>query len=47
MRILFSFTGGLGHVEPLIPVARAAEAAGHTVAVTGGHTPLGAVGNSG
>ena len=43
MRILFSFTGGLGHVEPLIPVARAAEAAGHTVAVTGGHTPLGAV----
>lgn len=32
MRILFTFIGGSGHVEPLIPVARAALAAGHTVA---------------
>lgn len=35
MRILFSFIGGIGHFHPLIPVARAAEAAGHTVAVAG------------
>lgn len=35
MRILFTFIGGRGHFEPLIPVARAAERAGHTVAVAG------------
>jgi UDP:flavonoid glycosyltransferase YjiC (YdhE family) len=35
VRILFSFIGGVGHFYPLIPVARAAEAAGHTVAVAG------------
>lgn len=36
MRILFTFVGaGSGHVDPLIPIARAAEAAGHTVAFTG------------
>src|SRR6266446_6789520 len=32
MRILFTFVGGSGHVDPLTPVARAAEAVGHTVA---------------
>ena len=32
MRILFTFVGGNGHFVPLIPVARAAGAAGHTVA---------------
>jgi UDP:flavonoid glycosyltransferase YjiC (YdhE family) len=32
VRLLFAFTGGRGHVEPLVPIARAAEAAGHTVA---------------
>lgn len=31
MRLLFSFIGGSGHFEPLAPLARAAEAAGHTV----------------
>lgn len=31
--MLFTFIGGNGHFVPLIPVARAAEAAGHTVAV--------------
>jgi UDP:flavonoid glycosyltransferase YjiC (YdhE family) len=36
MRILFTFIGGVGHLHPLIPVARAAQAAGHTVAVAGG-----------
>ena len=33
MRILFSTTAGTGHFGPLIPVARACQAAGHTVAV--------------
>jgi len=35
MRILFTFAGGNGHLEPLIPLARAAEAARHTVAFVG------------
>jgi len=35
VRILFAFTGGRGHAEPLVPLARAAEAAGHTVAFGG------------
>ncbi|MGH3734897.1 MAG: glycosyltransferase [Micromonosporaceae bacterium] len=35
MRMLFSFAGGRGHFEPLVPIARAAAAAGHTVAFTG------------
>lgn len=35
MRILFTFAGGSGHLEPLVPIARAAEAAGHTVAFAG------------
>ncbi|HWC22336.1 MAG TPA: glycosyltransferase [Flexivirga sp.] len=33
MRILFTFIGGTGHFEPMAPVVRAAEAAGHEVAV--------------
>jgi len=32
VRILFTFAGGSGHFHPLVPVARAAEAAGHVVA---------------
>lgn len=32
MRILFTFIGGVGHFHPLVPVARAAAAAGHEVA---------------
>lgn len=36
MRILFTFIGGNGHFQPLVPVARSAVAAGHTVAVAGG-----------
>jgi hypothetical protein len=35
MRILFTFAGGSGHFVPLIPVARAAQAASHTVAFAG------------
>lgn len=32
MRILFTFVGGSGHFEPLVALARASVAAGHTVA---------------
>ncbi len=35
MRALFTFTGGRGHLDPLVPIARAAAAAGHTVAFSG------------
>ena len=34
-RILFTFAGGSGHLEPLIPLARAAEAECHRVAFAG------------
>jgi UDP:flavonoid glycosyltransferase YjiC (YdhE family) len=36
MRTFFSFVGGRGHFDPLIPIARAAEAEGHDVAVSSG-----------
>jgi UDP:flavonoid glycosyltransferase YjiC (YdhE family) len=41
MRVLVGFTGGRGHAEPLVPIARAAEAAGHEVAFAGraAHVP--------
>jgi UDP:flavonoid glycosyltransferase YjiC (YdhE family) len=32
MRMLFAFEGGRGHFDPLVPLAQAAEAAGHVVA---------------
>ncbi len=35
MRVLFTFAGGAGHAEPLVPIARAARAAGHDVAFAG------------
>jgi UDP:flavonoid glycosyltransferase YjiC (YdhE family) len=35
MRILFTFIGGIGHFRPLVPIARAVEAAGHEVRVAG------------
>lgn len=35
MRIFFTFTGGRGHVDPLLPFATAAQAAGHSVAFAG------------
>jgi UDP:flavonoid glycosyltransferase YjiC (YdhE family) len=35
MRILFTFAGGSGHLEPLVPLARAARACGHDVAFAG------------
>ena len=35
MRILVTFVGGLGHLTPLVPLARAAQDAGHEVLVAG------------
>ncbi|MFN8374101.1 MAG: glycosyltransferase [Anaerolineae bacterium] len=35
MRILFTFAGRSGHFNPLVPIARAAQAAGHTVVFAG------------
>jgi len=35
VRIFFTFTGGRGHVDPLLPFATAAQAAGHSVAFAG------------
>ena len=43
MRVLFAFAGGQGHLDPLVPLARAAVAAGHDVAVTGRAELLGAI----
>jgi UDP:flavonoid glycosyltransferase YjiC (YdhE family) len=40
VRILFAFTGGRGHLEPLLPLAEAARAAGHMVAFGGRETVL-------
>lgn len=34
-RFLFTFAGGSGHFEPLVPIARAAEVVGHTIAFAG------------
>lgn len=36
MRVLFTFVGGLGHFQPLVPFATAVAAAGHTVAFAAG-----------
>ena len=35
MRFLLTFVGGAGHLDPLLPVARALAAAGHEVAIAG------------
>jgi UDP:flavonoid glycosyltransferase YjiC (YdhE family) len=35
MRVLFTFMGGPGHLEPLLPIALAGRGAGHSVAVAG------------
>lgn len=36
LRILFTFAGGSGHAMPLLPIADAVRAAGHTVAFASG-----------
>lgn len=35
MRALFSFAGGIGHAQPMVPVARALQEAGHEVRFAG------------
>lgn len=40
MRALFTFAGGSGHAEPLVPIASAARAAGHGVAFSGRHSAV-------
>jgi UDP:flavonoid glycosyltransferase YjiC (YdhE family) len=35
LRVLFTFAGGSGHLEPLVPVAQAASEVGHAVAFSG------------
>lgn len=35
MRVLFSFVGGTGHAEPMVPIAHVLRDAGHTVAFVG------------
>jgi UDP:flavonoid glycosyltransferase YjiC (YdhE family) len=47
VRLLFTFVGGNGHFEPLVPIARAAEAAGHTVAFAGQPAMISAIEGSG
>jgi UDP:flavonoid glycosyltransferase YjiC (YdhE family) len=41
MRFLFSFAGGSGHLDPMLPLARAATKAGHDVAIFGRSSALG------
>jgi MGT family glycosyltransferase len=43
MRVLFSFAGGSGHFQPLVPLARAVQAAGHEVAFAGQPATVSAV----
>lgn len=43
MRILFTFVGGSGHFDPLVPIARAARAAGHAVAFACPHSMVATV----
>jgi len=47
LRILFAFVGGQGHFLPLVPLARAALAAGHTVAFSSGSSMVDAVAAAG
>jgi UDP:flavonoid glycosyltransferase YjiC (YdhE family) len=32
VRVLFSFVGGTGHAEPMVPIAYVLQDSGHTVA---------------
>jgi UDP:flavonoid glycosyltransferase YjiC (YdhE family) len=43
VRVLFTFAGGSGHADPLIPIAASARSAGHDVAFTGRRSAAGTV----
>jgi len=47
MRILFSFAGGPGHFDPMVPIVQAAQAAGHTSAVACGPSRVSVVQTAG
>jgi UDP:flavonoid glycosyltransferase YjiC (YdhE family) len=47
MRILFTFAGGSGHFEPLVPIARASLEAGHSVAFAGQSAMIAAIEKAG
>jgi UDP:flavonoid glycosyltransferase YjiC (YdhE family) len=47
LRILFAFVGGHGHFLPLVPLARAAAAAGHDVTFSSGSSMVDAVAAAG
>ena len=40
VRVLFTFAGGSGHAEPLVPIATAVQAAGHRVAFAGRYSAV-------
>jgi UDP:flavonoid glycosyltransferase YjiC (YdhE family) len=40
VRVLFTFAGGSGHAEPLVPIATAVRASGHGVAFAGRHSAV-------
>ena len=40
LRALFTFAGGSGHAEPLVPIASAVRSAGHEVAISGRHAAV-------
>lgn len=43
MRILFTFVGGNGHFQPLVPIAQAVAATGHSIRFACTHTMRGPV----
>ena len=47
MRVLFTFAGGFGHLQPMVPLARAVAAAGHEVAVAAGPARQAAIESAG
>lgn len=47
MRLLCAFAGGLGHWHPIVPIAGAAQAVGHTVAVASDPLRAGAIAGDG
>jgi len=47
LRLLFTFVGGSGHFDPLVPIARAAEAIGHSVAFGCGSSAVSLVQDAG
>jgi UDP:flavonoid glycosyltransferase YjiC (YdhE family) len=47
MRVLFTSTSGIGHVQPMIPLALASQAQGHDVLFATAHDSCGMIGSTG